>query len=584
MGIPPPGYVEEGTDRTWANEYRQGGEYEIYRVPLSSVFGGCTFSAAARIIYEETAGVVLFAVDIMDSSLDEPIVAVCPTNMVIPASQNVLVHAYCLARDKREADIAASIAPLEHLSGRNSRGKVRRKASISDLFPTPTTPQAKADGSSSSPVAGGSSQPGTPGTTPTTPGSSDEAFKRALRDWIHGEKRKSRGQPGRGGPAAAVELKLHHKLRLAKSQVQHARKKLKADRRARRLAKHNQAADKTGNSSKNRDAEHGRCMPRSLSAAAPEGPKHSRLSEVLPRQSSATYASEEEDRLQKQSISKAESPDEFHRRVVQAARKRKRTLLRLLENTTDGSDMVRPLETAMIQNAANPGNARPSIRNHILIVCSDAARNLYHLVKPLRATHLVDHLPIVVMSPVPIPSHTWGPASRFQDVFVVRGSPMAKHDLLRAGVKEALAVVLLASRRGVGSSAPARSDGATSARGAAAGADVAPSGEAGPSASGGYLVDSDVICAYRLIRDLVPDREAVVEISQQDNIQFLSTSGLDGSSGTLLSAPFVAGHCFTPSFLDVLMSQAFYNRHVVSILNSLVAGGDDRQLRSWSKG
>jgi len=582
MGIPPAGY---GVKTSWVHEYRSGGEYEIYRVPLSSVFGGCTFSAAARIIYEETDGVVLFAIDLLDSSMVQPVVAVCPTNLVIPTSQSVLVHAYCLARDKREADIASSIAPVEAVQTAAS-SKQRRRASISGLF-TPSPSNGLGRATSTFPTAASGATTGPPAgdaadmhngsstrlsrassLTNLNSGGTDNQFRDALRSWVLGTSPKGthRGSKRRHSGGQPVILKLHHKLRLAKSQVKHKRHVPRPC--AARLSRSKTPFGGSGNAVG--------------SKSQPEGPsprEHSSKASASKIKNGGTASQKGLENHTGISAGADESADHFHRRVSRAARQRKRNLKKLLESSIGNA--VRPLETAIIPNVGSIRGKKSCIQNHILIVCSREVQNLYHLVKPLRAHHLVDHLPIVVLSPVPVHPHTWGPASRFHDVYIIRGSPMAKHDLIRAGVHDALAVVLLASSSAMNAGSSDQGAALPSARtGGGAGGSSQPQGAS--SGIGGYLVDSDVICAYRLIRDLVPNCEAIVEISQQDSIQFLSTTGLESPISTLLSPPFVAGHCFTPSFLDIIMSQAFYNRHVVSIVNNLVTGGDDRVLRSWT--
>jgi len=112
-------------------EYTSGSEYEIYRVPLSPVFGGCLFSNAAQIVFEEAQGVVLFALDILEPSMRVPILALCPLELIIPSSSKVRIHAYCLARNRREAEIASQIAPVERSRGGS---RLQRRASLSDLL------------------------------------------------------------------------------------------------------------------------------------------------------------------------------------------------------------------------------------------------------------------------------------------------------------------------------------------------------------------------------------------------------------------------------------------------------------------
>ncbi len=187
----------------------------------------------------------------------------------------------------------------------------------------------------------------------------------------------------------------------------------------------------------------------------------------------------------------------------------------------------------------------PYINNH-LIVIGKGLRNLYDLIKPLRAKYLGPLRHIVVLYPYDIPHDVWQRISIFDAVLFVRGSPLEDSNLRRAGIFRAATVVVLADGSSEVSSNKLEA-----------------------------LVDSDAIFSYQHVKRMNPTTQVVVEIVNQSNIGYLE----DGSVPILVDDPkfspqFAAGSLFTTALLDSIVCQAYYNPQIVKVINKLITGVD----------
>lgn len=186
------------------------------------------------------------------------------------------------------------------------------------------------------------------------------------------------------------------------------------------------------------------------------------------------------------------------------------------------------------------------LRDHI-IICDTSPifpRNLWCFVSPLRAKHLKQHTPIVILSPVRPSHHQWRELSQFPNVYYIQGNPVVSHDLVRARVKHAERAVIFADTSRVGSSAEKTDDA------------------------------SAVMVAYN-IRKLNPDLFIVVEFVHSDNMKFVTQFDVavaaDYEDVLAYSTPsFMSGSVFTVSMLDGIICQSYYNPHLVTILKLLL--------------
>eukprot|EP01034_Spumella_vulgaris_P027295 gene27295-33991_t len=92
------------------------------------------------------------------------------------------------------------------------------------------------------------------------------------------------------------------------------------------------------------------------------------------------------------------------------------------------------------------------------------------------------------------------------------------------------------------------------------------------------LVDSDAIFAYQCVKRMNPNTQVVVEIVNQSNIGYLVEQTAHTSNGDYKNSnQFAAGTLFTTSLLDSLVCQAYYNPHIIKVVNKLISGVDQME-------
>jgi hypothetical protein len=97
---------------------------------------------------------------------------------------------------------------------------------------------------------------------------------------------------------------------------------------------------------------------------------------------------------------------------------------------------------------------------------------------------------------------------------------------------------------------------------------------AGAKATIEALTDADAIFAYQMVRSLKSDIVCCIEIINPANVSFLDPQEglLVGDIDYKFTPQFASGNVLTSSLLDTLICQAFYNRHIVSIIELFAAG------------
>jgi hypothetical protein len=188
----------------------------------------------------------------------------------------------------------------------------------------------------------------------------------------------------------------------------------------------------------------------------------------------------------------------------------------------------------------------PYVNNHIIIV-GKTLKNVYDLIKPLRATHLGPMKFIVILHPQDVPLDVWRRVSNFDGIFFIRGTSLEEGNLKRAGIFRASTVVVL-------------TDAAT---------------EQLKNTNAQSLVDSDAIFCYQLVKRLNPETQTVIEIVNQSNIGYLE----DQQNPSLVDDPkfspqFAAGTLFTTGLLDSIICQAYYNPEIIKVVTKLLSGMD----------
>lgn len=195
------------------------------------------------------------------------------------------------------------------------------------------------------------------------------------------------------------------------------------------------------------------------------------------------------------------------------------------------------------------------IRNHIILCCGRGidANRLFHFVRPLRAAHIVQQLRVVVLQSSVPSKQTLAALSDIPHCHFMVGSALEASDLQRAGVNDASSIVIFSEDT---NAAPGASDAASDA-----------------------LVDAETICIYRLARSLNARINISCELIEEGNMSFLAN--MSSASGFLRSAAFAAGHVFSSSVLDIILCQAFFNPHIVTILEAIISAGSPLNAQIW---
>jgi len=201
----------------------------------------------------------------------------------------------------------------------------------------------------------------------------------------------------------------------------------------------------------------------------------------------------------------------------------------------------------------------PYISQHTLIMGKKIS-SLYDLIRPLRAATLGYVRPIVVMSPEPISEAVWSRISIFQGIFVILGSLLEEHDMVRAGALTASQCILLADSSGL------KDDTYLTA---------------GAKATMAALVDADAIFAFNTIKSLNIGINCCIEIINAHNVSFLDPQeGLSGGDVDYkFTPPFASGVLLNSSLLDTIICQAFYNRHIVGIIQLFASSAEIKDRR-----
>jgi hypothetical protein len=203
--------------------------------------------------------------------------------------------------------------------------------------------------------------------------------------------------------------------------------------------------------------------------------------------------------------------------------------------------------------STNDSNLISPIRNHI-IICGGAgidANRLFHFVRPLHALHIPQKLSLVILQVSSPSKHTISALLDLPDCHFMVGSPLEASDLQRAGINNASSIVIFADES--------------------------------PSLSGASisdaLVDAETICIYRLARSLNARINISCELVEESNMSFLAN--MSSAAGFLRSAAFAAGHVYSSNVLDIILCQAFFNPHIVTIMEAIVSAGSPINAEIW---
>ncbi|MCQ2815709.1 MAG: ion channel, partial [archaeon] len=185
-------------------------------------------------------------------------------------------------------------------------------------------------------------------------------------------------------------------------------------------------------------------------------------------------------------------------------------------------------------------------RNHI-VVCGTHP-SLYYYILPLRAKYLgKENLKYIVILTQEMPKDLWDSISRFKNILLVNGSPLNTEDLLRANIEYADKAVIL------------ENDGTKS------------------NDYDNQMIDSETVFVYKAIKKCNPNIQIMTELVFDSNIEFLlpndelknfKNNGISYYSTSVFSA----GEVYVSSIIDTLTCQAYYNKHIVTIIHQLLTG------------
>ena len=208
---------------------------------------------------------------------------------------------------------------------------------------------------------------------------------------------------------------------------------------------------------------------------------------------------------------------------------------------------------------------RDDISNHIIICGLHPA--LVHFILPLRAKYLQeDALKWIVILAPSLPQHLFEAFTKFSRIIFIQGSPLLPENLFRANILNADKAVILSSGQSKANKQISISQLHDSNFN---------------SYSEEQMLDAETIFIYKAIKKCNKNIQIMTELICTNNIEYLlSTSNLqqlfykqDNQSPQYEFTPlYASGEVFTPSIIDRLTCQSYYNPHIVTILNLLLSG------------
>jgi hypothetical protein len=201
------------------------------------------------------------------------------------------------------------------------------------------------------------------------------------------------------------------------------------------------------------------------------------------------------------------------------------------------------------------------IVNRHIVVCGTHP-SLYYFILPLRAIYLgEENIKWVVILTDDMPKELWDSISRFEKIILINGSPLNVEDLYRANIEYADKAVILDTE---GSKL---------------------------SNYDNQMVDSVSILIYKAILKCNKNIQIMTELVYDSNIEFLlpknELENLKKNNNRLTyetTSLFSAGEVYLSSIIDTLTCQAYYNPHIVTIIQQLLTGGKNNATNFTMRG
>ena len=231
-------------------------------------------------------------------------------------------------------------------------------------------------------------------------------------------------------------------------------------------------------------------------------------------------------------------------------------------------------------------------KGHI-IICG-VCQNLIDFIKPLRAKNLPKSLvPTIVILSKELPDDkVWNTISFFEQIYLVQGDSMKKSDLKRAGIRSAKRVVILAP--GINEISQFTLNKKLKNLKVNKEEDENNENENNISArkltrEEEDLLDAKTIFKYNMISKINKDIFCVIELINPSNVSFLNNRTRKNNDEYLFikaglnidaTASFAAGEVYYSSIMDNVITQAYYNPSLLSVLKKLIVGDEQSNLKN----
>ena len=224
-------------------------------------------------------------------------------------------------------------------------------------------------------------------------------------------------------------------------------------------------------------------------------------------------------------------------------------------------------------------------KDHI-IICG-ICHNLSDFIKPLRSKKFPKNiLPTIVILSKELPDDKlWNTIAYFEQIYLVQGDAMKKSDLKRAGIRSAKSVVILAPSINEISQFTEKHkfinlENINNEEENENNQEII---ERKLSREEEDLLDSKTIFKYNMISKINKNIFCVIELINPKNVSFLNNSNRRSNdeyrfikTGLTIdaTASFAAGEVYYSSIMDNVITQAYYNPSLLSVLKKLIVGDE----------
>ena len=216
------------------------------------------------------------------------------------------------------------------------------------------------------------------------------------------------------------------------------------------------------------------------------------------------------------------------------------------EKDSDYFIIKNPKVTSFIDEQKDTIRNSDIYKNHIIICGTNPS--LFYQILPLRAKYLGrENLKYIVILTNNMTQELWESISCFEDIILIDGSPINIEDLLRANIEYADKAVILGTN----------------------------------NLNENYdkqMIDGETIFIYKAIKMCNPNIQVMTELVYDSNIEFLLPDNelkkFDSMETNFVNTSvFSSGEVYVSSLIDTLTCQAYYNKHIVTIIDQLLTGG-----------